>query len=66
MKTIISGKKYEFTVFYNEQSKCWSVWVKLPIGARTCSTGATKSEAVNEAIQKIHQNPERYAECVLP
>lgn len=66
MKTTINGKKYEFKVFYNEQGKFWSVWVRLPIGARTCSTGATKSEAINEAIQKIHQNPERYTDCVLP
>ena len=66
MKINIDGKKYEFVVFDNEQSRCWSVWVKLPIGARTCATGKTKSEAINEAIQKIHKDPSHYAVCTLP
>jgi hypothetical protein len=65
MKINIDGKKYEFIVFDNEQSRCWSVWVKLPIGARTCATGKTKSEAINEAMWKIHKTPSRYIDCVV-
>jgi hypothetical protein len=66
MKINIDGKKYEFTVFYNEQGKFWSVWVKLPIGARTCATGKTKSEAINEAMWKIYKTPSRYIDCIIP
>lgn len=65
MRIKVKNKEYELQVVESFVTEGYNVYVKLPNGARTCGTGLTKADALNDAVQRIAKNEAMFAHCVL-
>ena len=65
MRVKVKNKNYELQVVESFTTEGYNVYVKLPNGARTCGTGLTKADALNDAVKRISENEAMYAHCAL-